>query len=117
MGVDEPIEINQITDHAGLVVDPTADGDFDRVVVPMSVGVIAFSVGVAVFFLGHFVAVQAMRRGEHVATGEVGFHAFRLTPRVFMLAAFMLLVFMLPRKSRRRGQVFRRRAHDGVARL
>ena len=49
MAVHEAIEIGQIADHSGLVIDPPADGDFDHVVVPVSVGIIALAIGRAVF--------------------------------------------------------------------
>ena len=55
-------------------VDLAADGDFEGVVVAVSVGVVAFAVGGEIFFGGHFGAVQAVRGGEAVAAGEVSFH-------------------------------------------
>ena len=60
--VHKAIQIDQIADHAGLVIDRPADGDLDHVVVPMSVRIIALAIGRAVFFRRHLVAVQAVRR-------------------------------------------------------
>ena len=47
---DEAVEIDQVADHAGLFVDRAADGDFDDVVVAVSVGIVAFAVGVLILF-------------------------------------------------------------------
>ena len=67
----EAIQIDQITDHSGLVVDGAADGDFDHVIVAVSVGIVALAVGRAVFFRRHGVAMQAMRGGKQVAAGQI----------------------------------------------
>src|ERR1039457_42307 len=51
--VHKSIEIRQIAYHPGLVTDRPADRDFDHVVVPVSVGIIALAIGRAVFLLRH----------------------------------------------------------------
>ena len=42
---DESVEIDEVADHAGGGIDRAADGDFEGVVVAVSVGVVAFAVG------------------------------------------------------------------------
>src|ERR1035438_412552 len=98
----ETVEVDEVADHSGLSADLSADCDFDRVVVAVSVRIIALAIRGAVFGLRHLVAMQAVRGGEHVAAGKVGLHGSRL---------------MLLRRSRRRGRAFRRRARDEAARL
>ncbi|MCU1304774.1 MAG: hypothetical protein JWQ87_5058 [Candidatus Sulfotelmatobacter sp.] len=73
---DEAIEIGEIADHAGVLVDGAADRHFDSVVVAVSVGVVALAVGGLILFWRHRFAVQAVRGGEEISTGEVGFHDF-----------------------------------------
>ncbi len=75
LGAHEAIQIDQIADHAGLLIDRSTDGYFDGVVVTVSVGIIALAIGRAVFFLRHFVAMQAVRRRKHVSPGQVRLHA------------------------------------------
>jgi hypothetical protein len=91
--VDEAIQINKIAHHAGLIIDSSADGDFDHVVVAVAVWIIALAVDVAIFLLRHFVAMEAVRRGKHVAAGEVGFHAFHLMPLISRLPVSFSISF------------------------
>jgi hypothetical protein len=42
---------------------------------PVSIRVVALTVGLAILFFRHVLAMQAMRRGETIAAMEVGFHA------------------------------------------
>jgi hypothetical protein len=60
--VDEPIKIDEIADHAGLMIDLATYADFEHVVMAVAKGVIALSVGRAIFLLRHFFAMQAVRR-------------------------------------------------------
>ncbi len=71
---DEAVEIDEVADHAGALVDRAADRDFEGVVVAVSVRIVAFAIGGAVLVVGHLCAVQAVRGGEEVAAGEMGFH-------------------------------------------
>jgi hypothetical protein len=71
---DNSVEIKQVADHSGLIVDLAAYGDFKSVVVAVSVGIVAFTVGGLIFVGGHARTVQAVRGGEAVAAGEMGFH-------------------------------------------
>ena len=57
---DEAVEIDEIEDHAGVLVNRAADGNFQRVVVAMSVRVVALAVGGEILGGGHFCAVQAV---------------------------------------------------------
>ena len=41
----ETVEIGEVADHASLLIDRSADCDFDRVVVAVAVGIVAFAVG------------------------------------------------------------------------
>ena len=67
------VQIDEIADHSVLVY-LASDGDFENVVMPVAIGVVALAVGCAVLFLGHPLAVQAMGCGEAEAAGEMGFH-------------------------------------------
>jgi hypothetical protein len=61
------------------LVDGAADGDFEGVVVTVSIRIVAFAVSGAIFVCGHVGAMEAMRGGEMIATREVGFHRNRFT--------------------------------------
>jgi hypothetical protein len=54
---NEAVEIDEVADHAGALVDRAADGDFESIVVAVSVGVIALAIGSAVLFSGHLGAM------------------------------------------------------------
>ncbi len=71
---DEAIEIGEVADHASFLVDWAADCYFDGVVVAVAIAIITFAVGALIFFCRHRFAVEAVRGGEEVAAGEVGFH-------------------------------------------
>ena len=71
---DAGVEIDEVADHAGGEVDRAADGDFEGIVVSVSVRVVALAVGGEVLSRGHFRAVEAMRGGEAIAAGEVSDH-------------------------------------------
>ena len=64
---DELIEVDKIADHAGSGIHWAADGDFERIVVSVPEGIIAFAVGGTVFGLRHLLAMQAMRCGKTIA--------------------------------------------------
>src|SRR5579863_9363928 len=68
---NKTVEIDEVADHAGAGVDRAADGDFEGVVVAVAVRVVALAVGGDVFLGGHLRAVQAVRRREVVAAGEM----------------------------------------------
>jgi hypothetical protein len=71
---DKAIQIDQVADHAGFFVDRAAHCYFNGVIVAVAEGIVAFAVGRLIFLRGHGLAVQAVRRGEEVAAGEMGFH-------------------------------------------
>ena len=71
---DDAVEIDQIADHARALVHRAADGHFERVIVAVPVRVVAFAIGGEILFGGHLGAVQAVRGGEMIAAGEMGFH-------------------------------------------
>src|SRR5437879_2131822 len=68
------VQINQIADHARTLIHLPAEGDFERVVMPVSMRIIALAVGHAIFFAGHRIAVQAVRGGEAITTTQMGLH-------------------------------------------
>src|ERR1700680_913918 len=71
---DETVESDEVADHAVALSDRAANSDLESVVVAVTMRVVALAVGGAVFFGGHFRAVQAVGGGEAVAAGEMGFH-------------------------------------------
>jgi len=71
---DETVEIDEIADHTGALVNWAADGDFEKIVMPMSIRIVAFAKGYTIFFIGHVGAVQPVRGGEEITAGEMGFH-------------------------------------------
>jgi hypothetical protein len=75
LGVHEPIQISQITNHARALIYRTANRDFERVVVPVSVGVVALALGRHIFDFRQGVAVQPMRCRKHVPPRQVCLHA------------------------------------------
>ena len=68
----ECIELAEVADHAGDVVDGSGESDFDDVVMAVAVWVVAFAVGGAILVGGEGVGVQAVGGAEAVAAGEVG---------------------------------------------
>ena len=75
LAMHEAVEVDQIADHARLIIDGPTHRDFDHVVVAVSVGIVALAIDRAVFFFGKLLAVQAVRGGKHVAPREVDDHA------------------------------------------
>jgi hypothetical protein len=75
---DEAVEIDEVADHASSLIDLAAHRDFERVVVAMSVGVVALAVGREIFGRRHVGAVEPVRGREAVAAGEMGFHFMKL---------------------------------------
>src|SRR5579863_3809138 len=71
---DETVEIDQIADHASALIDLAADGDFESVIVAVSMRIVTFAIGGAILFRGHGGAVQPVRGGEAIAAGEMSFH-------------------------------------------
>jgi hypothetical protein len=71
---DEAVEIGEVADHSGSLIDLAADGYFEDVVVSVTVGIVALSVDRLILGVGHRFAVEAVRRGEQVAAGEMSFH-------------------------------------------
>jgi hypothetical protein len=65
-GANTLVEIDDVADHSGVCDDGAADRDFDKIVVAVSVRIIAFAVGGLVLGVGERVGVEAMRRREHV---------------------------------------------------
>src|SRR5271163_3649019 len=74
MGAGEGIEIGQIAEHSGERVELAAEGDLDRVVVAVTVRVVALAEdgAVALGIVGR--GVQAMRGTEVIAAGEIDLH-------------------------------------------
>src|SRR5215469_4476416 len=68
------VEIDEVADHAGLLIDRAADRDLEMIVVSVTVGVVAFAIGGLVLGGGHLIAVQPVRGGEKIAAGEMGDH-------------------------------------------
>jgi hypothetical protein len=75
---DEAVEIDEVADHASSLIDLAAYRDFECVVVAVSVGIIALSVGSKIFGGRHVGIVETMRSGEAIAAGKVGFHFMKL---------------------------------------
>ena len=73
------IERDQVDDHAGFLLDRTAHEDFQHIVVPVAVGVVALAVCGEVLACGEGFGVEAMAGLEHVAAAEVG--VAHLSPR------------------------------------
>src|SRR5207248_6530184 len=71
LAFDALVKINQVADHAIFVHLP-ADGNFENIIMPMPVRVVALAVSGAVLFFGYLLAMQAMRCREAIAAGEVG---------------------------------------------
>src|SRR5689334_13918429 len=67
---DALVKIDEIADHACVSVHLTADGDFKRVIMPVTVRVVAFAVGCPIFFGRHLLAMQAMRSRKSITTGQ-----------------------------------------------
>jgi hypothetical protein len=89
---DEAVEIDEVADHAGGGIDGAADGDFEGVVVTVSVRVVAFAVSGDVFFGGHVGAMQAVRGREAIAAGEVSFHLVCLSVQASLRDAVIFSV-------------------------
>lgn len=73
--LDKAIKVDQIADHASVLVHWPADRYFQDIVVSVSMGIITFPVNGAIFFGREFLAVQAVGSGESVAPCEVSLHA------------------------------------------
>ena len=63
------IQIDQIADHARTLAYRAANRDFQDVVMPVSVWVIALAVHLAILRVRHLLAMQPVRGGKAVATG------------------------------------------------
>src|SRR5216683_1043361 len=63
------VQINQVADHSRTLIHLPAYRDFERVVMPVSMRIIALAVGRLVLRLRHPLTVQPVRGGETVAAG------------------------------------------------
>ena len=68
------VEIGEIANHAGALVNGAADGDFQSVIVAVTVRIVALAVDSAVFVGRHLCTVQPMRGREAIAASEMGNH-------------------------------------------
>jgi len=57
----EAIEIDQVANHTCILIDWPADRDFEKIVMAMSVGIVAFAINFTVFFVGQVGAVKPVR--------------------------------------------------------
>ena len=73
---DEGIERAEIADHSGLRGDGATDGDFEKIIVSVAVGIVALAVGVAIGLRAERGIVQAMRGAKEIAAGEVDLHRY-----------------------------------------
>ena len=73
--VHKAVQISQIANHAGALIDRTANRDFERVVVAVPVGIVALAVRRRIFCIRHGLAMQPMGSRKHVPPGQVGLHA------------------------------------------
>jgi hypothetical protein len=71
---NEAIKIREIRNHSGGGIDFPRNKDFQNIIVPMSVRIIAFSVDEAVLFLAERRVVQAMRCRKAIAAAQFRFH-------------------------------------------
>jgi hypothetical protein len=71
---DTVVDVDEIANHSGLRIDLSAYGHFHKIIMAMTVRIVAFAVHFAVFCLAEIVAVEAMRCGEHISSCEVGLH-------------------------------------------
>ena len=71
--MDTLVQFDEAADHA-IFIDLAANCNFEDVVVPMPVRVIALAVNRPALRLRHLIAVQAVRGGEAVPAIEIGFH-------------------------------------------
>src|SRR5581483_4402517 len=74
LSFDKMIEIHKIADHSRARIYLAADGYFKRVVMTVTIGIIALAVRAAIFLLRQLLAVQAVRRRKHIAACEMSFH-------------------------------------------
>jgi type III secretory pathway component EscU len=71
--IDKAVKVGEVADHAGFKIYRATYRYLDHVIVPMPIGVIALTVYGGILRLGQLVAVQAMRRRDHIAPGQVNF--------------------------------------------
>jgi len=74
MAMNAVIEVSQIADHA-VFVDLPAERDFQNVVMPVAVRVVALAISRTVLCIGHLAAVETVRCGEAVAAIQICLHA------------------------------------------
>src|SRR5450755_16053 len=85
---DKTVEIDQIAEHASALVNLATHGDFECIVVAVSVRIVALAISHAIFVGGHLRTVQPVRGGESITASEMRFHESPL-----MLLPFSLIVF------------------------
>src|SRR5438876_12124970 len=73
--IHKRVQSGKIADHSGTGIHLTANGYLQGVVVPVTVGVVAFAVNFLVLLWRKLIAVQAMRSREPVAPGEISLHS------------------------------------------
>ena len=69
------IERGQIHHHAGLRVHRPPDQHLHHVVVPVTVGIVAFAIDGLVFFHWKRISVQPVAGAHQVAAAKVGSHS------------------------------------------
>ena len=60
--IHKSIQVTKIANHAGMAIDLAAHGHFQRVIMAVSMGIVAFAVDGAVFFRRHGITMQPVRR-------------------------------------------------------
>src|SRR6185437_1062123 len=75
LAIEESIQIGKIADHPGFRGGLSAYGDFDFVIVPVSMRIVAFAVHAAVLLLAELGRVQPVRRAKLISAGEICLHA------------------------------------------
>src|SRR3954471_15026997 len=71
---DKLIEIHKVADHACARIYLPADGYFKRIVMTVTIGVVALAVRATIFIFRQLLAVQAVRRRKHISACEMSFH-------------------------------------------
>ena len=69
--LNHAIEYCEVVHHASRQVNLSRDSDFQDVIVPVAVRIVALPIDPRIFLRREGRTVQAMRRGEAVSTSEV----------------------------------------------
>ena len=64
------VQVGNICDHPGCGIDFTGKAHFNRVIVAMTVRIVAFAINAAIFFFTEFRAVKTMRRGKVIPAAK-----------------------------------------------